>query len=440
MSLTRLAHILAAKRAVLALALAAVLMASCGSGSSFFGTLPARFRVFNALIDGGPVNLTVFTEAIVTGVPFEGVTTYQNVDAGQRDVKVSLAGGTSTIYDQTTLILDDASYTYIVSGTSAAPQVQVLTDEVVQDQPPAAGTFRLRISNAAITSASFDVYVTQPGELLANMSPSFNGVLYASTTSFTTFNAATLQVRFTLPNSKQVIYDAGPLTFKERTVYQMVGYTRGSSTLVNGALLVIDTVGTSSIVDSLLAQLKLVHAAPNTSAINALIGGTVTFANVPYQSASSYEGVSSGPHTVTVETASAPGAVIASAQPPFVPATDTSLVIMGLPGAQTAVALSDTNLPGTLGRARLRFVNAGSDVGPVDVLVNFANVFSSVGNGVASTYIQELEDSYTITFDLAGTTTEILTVPAVALTAGRTYSLYLVGTAGQYGAILARDD
>src|SRR6266481_2955756 len=102
MSLTRLAHILVAKRAVLALALAAVLMASCGSGSSFFGTLPARFRVFNALIDGGPVNLTVFTEAIVTGLPFEGVTTYQNVDAGQREVKVSLAGGTSTIYDATT--------------------------------------------------------------------------------------------------------------------------------------------------------------------------------------------------------------------------------------------------------------------------------------------------------------------------------------------------
>lgn len=439
MSLTRLAHVLAAKRAALALALVAVLVASCNSGG-FFGTLPARFRVFNALIDGGPVNLTVFTEAIVTGLPFEGITTYQNVDAGNREVKVSLAGGTSTIYDATTLILDDASYTYIVSGTTAAPQVQVLTDQVVQDNPPAVGTFRLRISNAAITSASFDVYVTQPGELLANMSPSFNGVVYGSTTRFTTFNTATLQVRFTLPNSKQVIYDAGPITFADRAVYQIVGYTRGSSTLVNGALLVIDTVGTSSIVDSLLAQLKLVHAAPGTAAINALIDGAVTFANVPYQSASSYEGVSSGTHTVTVETASAPGAVIATAQPPFVPATDTSLVIMGLPGAQTAVALSDLNLPGTFGRARLRFVNAGSDVGPVDVLVNFAKVSSSVGNGAASTYIEELEDSYTITFDLAGTTTELLTVPAVALTAGRTYTMYLVGTAGQYGTILARDD
>ena len=84
-----------------------------------------------------------------------------------------------------------------------------------------------------------------------------------------------------------------------------------SSALVNGALLVIDTVGTSSIVDSALAQFKLVHGAPGTGAVNALTEGTVTFANVPYQSASSYDAVASGPHTVTVEAAATPGAVIA---------------------------------------------------------------------------------------------------------------------------------
>jgi hypothetical protein len=220
----------------------------------------------------------------------------------------------------------------------------------------------------------------------------------------------------------------------------MVGYTRGSGTLVNGALLVIDTTGTSSIVDSLLAQLKLVNAAPDTAAINALVDGTVTFANVPYQAASAYQGVPSGTHTVTVEAAATPGAVIASAQPTFAAATDTSIFVSGVAGAQTAVVLTDTNLPPTLGRARLRFVNAGSDVGAVDILVNFANVFSNVAPNAASTYVEELEDSFTITFDRAGTTSEILTVPSVALTAGRTYTMYLVGKAGQYGTILTRDD
>jgi len=440
MSPTRLAHVFFALRTAVSVALVALLVSACGNSGSFFGTLPARIRVFNALVDGGPVNLTVFTEPIVTNLPFEGVTTYQSVDAGNREVKVSIAGGTSTIYDQTTLILDDASYSYIVSGTTAAPLVQALVDKVVQDRTPDAGTFRLRIVNAAITSPTFDVYVTQPGELLANMSPSFSGIAYGATTTFTTFNAATLQIRITLPGSKQVIYDAGPVKFNEKTVYQLVGYTRGSSTLVNGALLVIDATGTSSIVESLLAQLKLAHAAPNTGPVNALVDGTVTFANVPYQSASSYAGITSGAHAVTVEAAGVPGAVIASAQPLFRPATDTSLVLMGLPGAQTVVPLTDTNLPGAFGRARVRFVNAGSDLGPVDVLVNFAKVFTNVGNAAASTYIEEIEDTYTVTFDYAGTTSEIVSVPGVALTAGRTYTMYLIGTAGQYSTILARDD
>jgi len=439
MSLTRLAHALAARRAVMALALVAVLLTSCNSGSSLFGTLPASIRVFNALLDGGPIDLIVYIEPIVSDLPFEGVTTYQSVDAGQRQVTVSLAGGTSTIYQQTTLIVDGAKYTYIVSGTTAAPTVQILVDQVVQDQPPPAGMFKLRVSNAAITSAAFDVYVSPPGDLLANVSPSFANVPYDAATAYTLFNAATLQVRFTLPGSKEVIYDAGPIAFKANTSYEIAGYSRGSGTLVNGALFVVDSTGTSSIVDSLIAQLKLVHGAPNTGPVNAFTDGTVAFANVPYQGASIYDAVAAGTHTVTIEAASVPGAVIATAQPPFAGATDTSVVLMGVPGAWSAFALNDLNLPPTIGRARIRFVNAGSDLVPVDVVVNFAKVFSAVGSSAASTYVEELEDTYTITFDVAGTTTALVTTQ-VALTAGRTYSMYLVGTAGQYGAFLTRDD
>jgi hypothetical protein len=324
---------------------------------------------------------------------------------------VSLAGGTSTIYDQTTLIIDGAAYTYIVFGTTAAPLVQVLTDQIVQGQPPAAGTFRLRISNAAITSASFDVYVTQPGELLANMSPSFSSVAYGTATTFTTFNAATLQIRITLPGSKQVIYDAGPIKFNEQIAYQLVGYTRGSSTLVNGALLVIDN-----------RRDELDRRQPARPGEARPCGAE----HGPRQRADRrHRHVRECPVSERVELR---GHFVRNAHgdgrngecarrrhcdraAAVTPATDTSVVLMGVPGAQTVTALTDTNLPGAIGRARVRFVNAGSDVGPVDVLVNFAKVFSNVGNGAASTYIEELEDSYTITFDYAGTTSEILSVP-----------------------------
>ena len=147
-----------------------------------------------------------------------------------------------------------------------------------------------------------------------------------------------------------------------------------------------------------------------------------------------------GTQTLTIETVTSPGAVIASATPAFAAATDTSAVVTGTPGAQTALVLNDNNLPGTAGSARVRFVNVAPNLGTVDVLVNFATKVSALGTNAASSYVELVEDTYTINFDLAGTTTLVLSVPSVAVTAGRTYTLYLVGTAGQLAGVLTRDD
>jgi hypothetical protein len=102
--------------------------------------------------------------------------------------------------------------------------------------------------------------------------------------------------------------------------------------------------------------------------------------------------------------------------------------------------LADTNIPGTPGRARIRFGNMTQDVGSVDVFVNFVRQASAVASNGASGYVELAEDTYTVNFDIAGTTSIVLSVPQVSLLAGRSYSLYLVGAAGQYSGLLTRDD
>jgi hypothetical protein len=438
---SRLGTALVRAGAAFAAALLPLVLASCNlSSGGFVITKPAHLRFFNALVDGGAINVTVSQDALVSGLPFEGITTYQDVSAGNPEIKITIAGGTATIYETTALVIDDTSYTYVVYGTSAAPRVALLVDSTVQTPPPDGGTFRLRVQNASAGTAAFDVYLTQPGVALDNISPNFGAVGYGAVTVFATIDAAALQLRLTLPNSKQVIYDAGTIGFAEKTAYDIVAYTRGSSTLVNAALLVNDATGTGSIANSLLAQFKFVQAATGTAAVNALADNAVAFANVPYQNATGYESLAAGPHTITVEAVTSPGAVIASARPPFAAATDTSVVVTGLPGAQTAVVLNDMNLPGTAGNARVRYVNVSPDAGPVDVLVNFAKQVSALGADSASSYVESLENSYTVDFNAAGTTNVILSVPSVSLTAGRTYTMYLVGTSGRYGTILTRDD
>ena len=398
----------------------AITVAGCGnSGSSSSGS--AHIRVMNALVDAGPINVSVGSKTPVSGLGFEGQTLYQDVDSGNQEFKVGIAGGTSTIIDTTLSTSGDTKYTYVVYGTASAPTAQLLSD-VITD--PSSGLFQIRVTNVAFGSSGFDVYVTAPGASLDTASPNISNVTYGGSSGFTQLAPGSLQVRITLHNSKQVIYDGGTVTFADRISYDLVVYTKGSSTLVNATLFTIDNTGTGTLINSKISQFKLVHAAPSTAAINALVDGTVVLANIPYQNASSYETLSAGAHTVTVETVTSPGAAIATAQPPFAASTDTSIVVTGTP----------------TGSARVRFVNVATNVGAVDVLVNFAKRVSALGANAASPYIELSEDTYAINFDLAGTTTVILTLPGVSVSAARTYTLYLVGTSGQLAGVLTRDD
>jgi hypothetical protein len=437
MSLSRLARLFRSPIAVVLL-LVPLLLSGCNLKSGgFIISNPAHLRFVNALVDGGAITVNVVNNGtIVTGLPFEGITNYIDINAGNQEVQI-IANGASTIYDTTLLYVDDASYTFVVYGTSASPVVLLEADAITNT--PGDGVFVLRAINAAYGNGGVDVYVTAPGVPLDNQSPNFSRLPYGGTTIFSTINAGSYQVRFTVSNSKQVIYDAGTLTFAEKEAYELVAFTNGSATLVNAFLLTIDDTGTGSVVDNKLAQFKLVHAGPGTGPINGFIDGVIALANIPYQSASSYEPLAAGTHAVTIETVATPGAVIASALPTFGPATDSSVVLTGTPGATTAIVLQDMNLPGTVGSARLRFVNVASNVGPVDVYVNFAQRAANVPTNASSGYIEFVEGTYTVTFNVAGTTTLLLNLPAVAVTAGRTYTLYLMGTPGNLAGPLLRD-
>ena len=417
------------------LVIVAVFVASCGSGGGGSGGT-TMMRVFNAVYGGSPVTVTVGTSTAATALPFEGLTKYTQVQNGAVELKVVAAGNASPIVDTTVSLAGSAQYTYVLYGTASTPLTLVVQDTLA---PLSTNQFGVRVSNAAVGSIGLDVYFTVAGASLDGVSPNISNVTVGATSTFAVIPPGTYQVRFTLHNSKQVIYDAGTLTFGNGITYSFVAYSTGSGTLVNAALLLMDTAGNGALANSLLSEFKLAQAAPLSGSVNALVNGTVAFSNVPYQGVTSYGLQPAGAKTVTIE---ASGAVIAAAQPAFSPGTDTSIVVTGLPGAQTALVFNDNNIPGSLGNARMRVINVAPGLGAVDVLVNFATKVSNLATNAASSYFELPSDTYTINFDLAGTTTVVLSLPNVDLTAGagRTYTLYLMGTPGTLAGILTRDD
>jgi len=133
-----------------------------------------------------------------------------------------------------------------------------------------------------------------------------------------------------------------------------------------------------------------------------------------------------------------PGINGASAAAAGVPAAGTNGA--GAP-ANSAASDGTTRVPRCpVCNARVRFVNMAPNVGPVDVYVNFALRAANVDTNTASAYIELPENAYSVSFDVAGTTSILLTLPSVSVTSGNTFSLYLMGTTGQLSGVLTRDD
>jgi hypothetical protein len=422
--------------------LAALVLIGCGkSGSGGGGN--AQIRVFNAFLEASALNVTVAGTVLSTSLPFQGLTQYQSVNNGSQTFTVTVVGATVPLVNATTTINSGANYTYFVYGPSTAVGA-VLNSDSFND--PGSGFFALRAMNIAAGAGSIDVYLTAPGADLTNAAPVLSNVAYGAPTNFLSVaTAANFEIRITASGTKQVIYDSTPKTFAERSGTTIVAYSKGGGSLVNVALLNSDSTGTGSIVDSLIAQYKVINASLVTSGLNVFVDGSLQLSNIPYTGVSNYQQASSGTHTITVQAQATPGANLLAITPNLSAATDTSIALVGTAGALAGVVLNDDNLPPATGSAGVRFVNTSADIASVDVFVNFSKQVSGLAANTASSYVNLTATAVTGTtyefdFNLSGTTSVVLKLPGVLLVAPHKYSVYLAGPSTSLQAIVTQDD
>jgi hypothetical protein len=423
------------------LCLLSVTLASCTSKSGGGGG--ARLRVLNAIPDANAISLTLDTNApIVTGLAFQQMTQYIDVGSGSHEFKVSANGGASNVID-TTLNLGGADYTYVVYGPVSAAVGGLFADTGFTT--PTSGNFSVRFINSAAGVGAIDLYLTAAGIDLNTTSATVSNVGYGSASAFTTVPTGTYELRVTAANTKDVIYDTGTAAFSEQTLKDIVAFTKGSSKLVQVAVLNIDSTGTGKVNDNLLAEFKVVNASSVGSPLNVAVDGTLTLSNVPYTGVSNYTTVSAGSRTFTVQATITPGANLLTLVNTLAPATDTSLVLSGPAGALLPLVLQDNNLPPPVGRARLRFVNTSADFPSLDVYVNFSKQVSSLTTQSASAYLEVTADptigtSYEFDFNTAGTVTPVLKLIGVSIIAGHSYTVYVVGPAAAPVGVVSKDD
>ena len=430
---------------LLCLCAVAAALPGCNTGNGVGATaITTRVRVVNVIPNAAGITLTLDTDApVVTGLGFQQLTQYLNVDPGLREFKVSVDGGATTLIATTLGLAAGTDYTLIVFGAVEAANMVLEVDTKLSILN--GGTFFLRFIDLAAVAGGIDVYLTPLGADISATAPVIANATYGGATGFVPVTTGNFQLRVTPNGTKEVIFDSGKtLNFGDKTLVQAVAFGKGSSKLVNVAILNLDQDGTGQVVDNLLAEFKLTNASSVGSPLNVFVDGALALANVPFAGVSNYEKVIAGSPTISIQSAATPGANLLTLKPNLAPATDTSIVVSGPAGALQALVLTDNNLPSAAGRARVRFVNASPDLASVDVYVNFVKQFSGVTANSASPYAELPADTtgtaYEFDFNLAGTTTPVLMLPNVLIVAGKTYTVYVVGQGAARQGVVVGDN
>lgn len=429
---------------------AALLLGSCngGNGVVTVASTKSALRVVNLIPNAnGPIDVTLDGAIFVAGLAFEAIQPYQQINAITQanptsTLQANVAGSVSSLLTTTIIPLGEASYSYIMFGPVSQAAGQVVNDTVVD---PGAGNFNMRVINGAAGIGAIDVYLTPPGADLTTASPTVPNVAYGAATGFGTFSVGTLELRVTLAGTKNVIFDSVPRDFAERGQFEFVVYSRESGTLVNVLSLSLDSSGTGSIVNNLLAQFKVVNASLVGSPLNVFVNGNLLLSNIPFGGASAYQRTVAAMPTLKVESTATPGATLLSINPSLTPGTDGSIVLEGPAGALSASILVDNNLPPGFGNTRVRFVNASVDVPLFDVFIDFSKQISSLPKNSGAYSLELSADpvagtAYQFGFNVAGTTQTLLTLPAVTLLGGKTYTIYLAGPSTSLTGAVTQDN
>lgn len=180
------------------------------------------------------------------------------------------------------------------------------------------------------------------------------------------------------------------------------------------------------------SSLRVIHASPNTGAIDAFINGSKQISNLPYSGASGYSTLESGTYHVRIFPTGQTTGMIFDTNVLLNSNTAHTFMLVGQSGSVGALLLTDDNSLPALGNARIRFVHASPDTSNVDLRAGggVTTLFSNVAYRASSAYREVTGGTYDLTVTGAGQPALVLASQAgVILASGSVYTVVFEGLA-----------
>ena len=197
----------------------------------------AQLRVVHASPDAPNVDVLVDNAAVLTNVAYKAASSYLEVPAGSRNLKVRATGTSTVVIDQNGTLAQNSFYTVLATGRVASIAPVVLTDDQTS---PASGNVRLRLVHASPTAGNVDIYVTAPTADIATATPTLANVAFRAASNYLEVPAGTYRVRITPAGTKAVAIDANNVAIVAGQVRTAVAVDAPGGGAPLGAILLAD--------------------------------------------------------------------------------------------------------------------------------------------------------------------------------------------------------
>ncbi|GAA5187271.1 DUF4397 domain-containing protein [Ferrimonas gelatinilytica] len=409
-------------------------------------------RVLHASPDAPKVNVMVNGAAALEAVDYAVGSGFIALEEDSYEIAVDaiLPGGdTTTVVGPASIPIDaDTEYSVVAVGKAGDGTLEPL----ILSRPKAdfgAGNIRLQVLHASPDAPAVDIYLTAPGDDISMMDPALAAVPFKASSDLIEVASGDYQVRVTLPDSKEPVFDTGALTLEAGTDLMLVAI---NNTLTGASP--INVVAWSSEGVALVSDVKsgsevrVVHASPDAPAVNVLVDDAVALTDVPFPAASGYLGLAEGAHNVKVEPSAAPGTYVIDADVELVKNTAyTVLAINEVANIAPLVLTDDRRRIAT--EVGLRLIHASPTAGEVDIYVGADNdisdeepAFTAVPIGAETGRVALPAGTYYVTVAPTGTKEGAIGPLMLELEAGKLYTAVArdeVGGGLPLGVILLDD-
>jgi len=182
------------------------------------------------------------------------------------------------------------------------------------------------------------------------------------------------------------------------------------------------------------SKVLVTHASPDAPGVDVLVDNAIAVTNLTFpNSTPSYATLNSGTRNIKVNVTGTSTTAL-QANLPLVADKNYSVFAVNNVASIEAVVLEDNLTSPASGKAHVRFLHLSPNAPAVDItLTDGTVVFGDYIFKEASAFTPLNAATYNLQVRLAGTSTVVLDLPNIALTAGKIYTVFAKGLVGETG-------